>query len=78
MNWWSLPIASSTPIRLRTRKSCYHPPAGEQERPLIDRLTLHAEKLRFVDRAGATVELLAPLPKDFRAALNMLRKYARG
>ena len=26
---------------------------------------------------GSTVQLIAPLPKDFRAALNMLRKYAR-
>ena len=53
------------------------PAGGEAERPLIERLTLHAEKLRFDDPAGGAAELAAPLPKDFRAALNMLRKYAR-
>jgi 23S rRNA pseudouridine955/2504/2580 synthase/23S rRNA pseudouridine1911/1915/1917 synthase len=50
---------------------------SQPERPLIDRLTLHAAKLRFVDRADQPMEIEAPLPKDLRAALNMLRKYAR-
>ena len=49
-------------------------PGGE--RPLIDRLTLHAQILRFDDRGGRRVIIEAPLPKDLRAALNMLRKYA--
>jgi 23S rRNA pseudouridine1911/1915/1917 synthase len=51
--------------------------AGQPERPLIDRLTLHADKLRFVDRADRPVRIDAPLPKDFRAVLNMLRKYGK-
>lgn len=51
--------------------------SGGEERPLISRLTLHAEKLSFKNVDGRTVELAAPLPKDFRAALNMLKKYAR-
>jgi 23S rRNA pseudouridine1911/1915/1917 synthase len=51
--------------------------AGQPERPLIDRLTLHAEKLQFLDRGGREVRIDAPLPKDFRAVLNMLRKYGR-
>ena len=59
-------------------KRDYRPVRGEDERPLIDRLTLHAERLRFANTGGAQVELTAPLPKDFRAALNMLDKYARG
>ena len=63
-------------LLLSTFKRNYRPTAGEQERPLIERLTLHAEKLRFEDLSGAPVELAAPLPKDLRAALNMLRKYA--
>jgi 23S rRNA pseudouridine955/2504/2580 synthase/23S rRNA pseudouridine1911/1915/1917 synthase len=49
----------------------------EAERPLISRLTLHAEKLSFENLDGMKMELLAPLPRDFRAALNMLRKHAR-
>jgi len=51
--------------------------AGEAEKPLIERLTLHAHKLRFESPAGGSVELEAPPPKDFRAALNMLRKYGK-
>jgi 23S rRNA pseudouridine955/2504/2580 synthase/23S rRNA pseudouridine1911/1915/1917 synthase len=62
-------------LLLSNFKRGYRPNAGETERPLIDRLTLHAEKLRFVDLSGAPVDLVAPLPKDFRATLNMLRKY---
>jgi 23S rRNA pseudouridine955/2504/2580 synthase/23S rRNA pseudouridine1911/1915/1917 synthase len=64
-------------LLLSSFKRGYRPAAGEAERPLIERLTLHAEKLRFADLSGQAVEVVAPLPKDFRAALNMLRKYAR-
>jgi len=70
--------ATSPGLILSSFKRGYRPAAGEQERPLIDRLTLHAEKLRFQDVSGEAVELVAPLPKDLRAALNALRKYARG
>ena len=51
---------------------------SDEERPLISRLTLHAEKLRFVAPGGEEVEVVAPVPKDLRAAVNMLGKYARG
>lgn len=64
-------------LLLSTFKRAYRPAADEPERPLIERLTLHAEKLRFVAPAGGEVEAVAPLPKDFRATLNMLRKYGR-
>jgi 23S rRNA pseudouridine1911/1915/1917 synthase len=59
-------------------KRDYRPTRGEEERPLIDRLTLHAEHLRFTNTDGAVVDITAPLPKDLRAAINMLTKYARG
>jgi 23S rRNA pseudouridine955/2504/2580 synthase/23S rRNA pseudouridine1911/1915/1917 synthase len=49
----------------------------EAERPLIDRLTLHAEKLTFTIMEGQTKTITAPLPKDYRAIVNMLTKYAR-
>ena len=65
-------------LLLSAFKRGYRPAGKEQERPLIERLTLHAEKLRFEETGGATIEVVAPLPKDFRAALNMLRKYAAG
>src|SRR5205823_5707090 len=51
--------------------------SDEPERPLMSRLTLHAHRLAFNDLSGNRVELEAPLPKDFRATLNMLAKYDR-
>jgi 23S rRNA pseudouridine955/2504/2580 synthase/23S rRNA pseudouridine1911/1915/1917 synthase len=47
------------------------------EKPLIDRLTLHAMKLKFCDLKGAEVSVECPPPKDFRATVNMMRKYGR-
>jgi 23S rRNA pseudouridine1911/1915/1917 synthase len=63
-------------ILLSSFKRAYRPSTGKRERPLIDRLTLHAHKLRFENLDGQTVEIIAPLPKDLRAALNMLTKYS--
>ncbi len=60
---------------LSTFKRHYKPNRGQPERPLIDRLTLHAEKLRFTHPNGTAMELQAPLHKDFRAAINMLARH---
>ena len=49
-----------------------------EEKPLIARLTLHAEKLRVKWPGEQELEIRAELPKDFRATMNMLRKYGRG
>jgi 23S rRNA pseudouridine955/2504/2580 synthase/23S rRNA pseudouridine1911/1915/1917 synthase len=63
------------PLLLSSIKRDYRPTRGEVvERPLIARLTLHAEKLRFTDLAGAPVEAIAPPPKDFRATVNQMSK----
>jgi len=48
------------------------------ERPLIGRLTLHAASLKFADLNGQGIIIESDPPKDFRATLNMLRKYAPG
>ena len=55
----------------------YRPNRGEEERPLIARLTLHAHRLTFldVDHTSRTIE--APVPKDLSATLNQLRRVAR-
>jgi 23S rRNA pseudouridine1911/1915/1917 synthase len=63
-------------ILLSSFKRAYRK-SSDQERPLISRLALHAEKLVFRVLDGTTTELLAPLPKDLRATINMLQKYAR-
>jgi 23S rRNA pseudouridine1911/1915/1917 synthase len=71
------PPGTQAGIFLSRFKRGYSPTHGEEERPLIDRLTLHAEKLLFLNRAGETVSIACPLPKDFRAVLNQLRRWAR-
>jgi 23S rRNA pseudouridine1911/1915/1917 synthase len=58
-------------------KRGYSPTAGEEERPLIGRLTLHAERLAFENLDGQRVELTCEPPKDFRATINQLRKFGR-
>lgn len=45
-----------------------------EEKPLLNRLGLHASSLQFTDRDGQQIELHAPLPKDLRACLQQLEK----
>jgi 23S rRNA pseudouridine955/2504/2580 synthase/23S rRNA pseudouridine1911/1915/1917 synthase len=50
----------------------------QEERPLMERLTLHARALTFVHPGtGAETRWEAELPKDFRTAIAMLEKWAR-
>lgn len=58
-------------------KRDYRPNRGEDERPLIARLPLHAERLAFTSPEGERIDLTAPLPKDYRAIVNMLGKHGR-
>jgi 23S rRNA pseudouridine955/2504/2580 synthase/23S rRNA pseudouridine1911/1915/1917 synthase len=69
------PPDKPTGLFLSSFKRGYKQTSGETERPLIDRLTLHAERLKFLLPDGSTIELSAPLPKDFRATLNQLRRH---
>jgi RluA family pseudouridine synthase len=64
-----------TPLFLSALKPGYRS-SGEGERPLIDRLALHAWYLTF--QHPCTQERLhvqAPYPKDFSLALKQLRRY---
>ena len=64
-------------LYLSTFKRDYRAPREEdEERPLIGRLTLHAHKLSLTHPDGSAINLQAEPPKDFRAAVNMLTKYA--
>jgi 23S rRNA pseudouridine955/2504/2580 synthase/23S rRNA pseudouridine1911/1915/1917 synthase len=65
-------------IYLSSFKRHYRPAAGQQERPLIDRLTLHAERIRFNLPDGNLMELVAPLPKDMRSAIHQLQRHGSG
>ena len=45
-----------------------------EERPILNRLALHAISLQLTDRNGELIKLEAPLPKDLKAVLQQLRK----
>ena len=46
----------------------------EEEKPILSRLALHAQKLSFNNQKGEEISIEAPLPKDMRALLAQLRK----
>ncbi|MBS1621621.1 MAG: RNA pseudouridine synthase [Bacteroidetes bacterium] len=49
----------------------------EEERPLLNRLALHAFQLSFIDQDGKNILLEAAPPKDLRATLNQLQKWKK-
>lgn len=65
-------------LLLSSFKRGYRLGKWQEERPLISRLTLHAEKLMLQLPGGVPLTVTAPLPKDMRATINMLEKYGRG
>ena len=66
-------------IYLSSFKRDYHPNRGQDEFPLIARLTLHAEVLAFDPPGGGErVRVNCPLPKDFRATINQLSRHGAG
>jgi 23S rRNA pseudouridine955/2504/2580 synthase/23S rRNA pseudouridine1911/1915/1917 synthase len=48
----------------------------EEERPLLNRLALHAYRLTFASSEGKEITAEAPLPKDIAACISQLRKLA--
>jgi 23S rRNA pseudouridine955/2504/2580 synthase/23S rRNA pseudouridine1911/1915/1917 synthase len=46
----------------------------DEERPILARLGLHSQRLKFEDPTGETYDLEAEMPKDMRALLQQLRK----
>ena len=49
----------------------------EGERPLMQRMALHAQKIEFKAADGHLIQAEAPYPKDFKALLNQLRRHLR-
>lgn len=63
------------PIFLSSLKHRFNLSKNElEERPILNRLALHALSLKFLNVNGEPVKLDAPLPKDLRALLQQLRK----
>ena len=50
--------------------------AAEEERPILQRLALHAHTLEFIDENREVIKLEASLPKDLRATLQQLEKWS--
>lgn len=69
--------AGTEAFHLSDVKGDYRASRRHEERPLIARLTLHAEAVRFAHpRTGAAVRVEVAAPKDLRALLNQLRKHS--
>ncbi len=63
---------------LSSVKRHYHLKKHEEERPMIDRITLHAYSLEMIHPTSEqSVYYAAPLPKDMTAMLKQLHQYNR-
>ncbi|MSU58504.1 MAG: RNA pseudouridine synthase [Pedosphaera sp.] len=71
-------LYGGAPLLLSRLKKDYRLKHGRVERPLLARVTLHAEELALPHPVtGETVTLTAPWPKDLRVALKYLREFGR-
>jgi len=69
-------VYGGKPLMLSWLKSGYRLKPGRAERPLINRVALHAQSLQLPHPVtGATVLIEVPLPKDLRVALRYLREF---
>ncbi len=65
------------PFMLSAIKKKYNVAKDAEERPLMDRLALHASKLVFINAAGKEIIAEAPLPKDIAACVKQLNKWSK-
>ena len=64
------------PLMVSSIKSKFNLSKNElEERPILNRLALHAFSLKFSDINGETIKLEAALPKDLKATLQQLDKW---
>ena len=63
-------------MKLSEFKASYRPKRGMPEKPLMDRLTLHAERVVLppVGDRAEPLEITSPLPRDYERLLKQLRK----
>ncbi len=67
------------PLLLSSLKSKFKLSKNElEERPILNRLALHASKLSFTNQSGEKIILEADLPKDLKASLQQLTKWKKG
>ncbi|MCV9389183.1 RluA family pseudouridine synthase [Reichenbachiella ulvae] len=66
---------SGKPIFLSAMKKNYKLAEGREERPLFDRVALHAYSLELVDGAGKTLSVTCDYPKDMDMIMNKIEKF---
>jgi RluA family pseudouridine synthase len=65
------------PLWLSRLKQDYRLKPGQDERPLISRVALHAERLTLPHPVtGQSMTITAPWPKDLKVAVKYLRQFA--
>jgi RluA family pseudouridine synthase len=70
-------LYGGNPLLLSRLKMDYHLKPKKTERPLMDRVALHAAELKLPHpMTGAEVSITSPLPKDLTVAIKYLRRYA--
>jgi 23S rRNA pseudouridine1911/1915/1917 synthase len=62
------------PVFISQIKKKFNLSKDEEERPILNRLALHASELELKAVDGSLLKLKAPLPKDLRAVLQQLTK----
>jgi RluA family pseudouridine synthase len=82
LRWRRLPLVGDglyggQPLWLSRIKPGYRPRRDGVERPLMERVALHAESLAFAHPiSGNEVKIVCPWPKDLAVAIKYLRRYA--
>jgi len=70
-------LYGGSPLLLSRLKSGYRLKPSKTERPLMDRVALHAGELKLPHPVtGAEVTITSPWPKDLTVAVKYLRRYA--
>ena len=65
------------PVLLSSFKKKFNLKEDAEEKPLLNRLALHASSLNFKNENGEEFSLEAPLPKDMYAMVEQLKKSRR-
>jgi len=68
---------SNSEFFLSTIKRKFNIKKNDSEKPIISRITMHAYSITFAHPAtDAETTITEPYPKDFKALLEVLRKYS--
>ncbi len=68
----------TNPVFISSLKKKYSLSKDElEEKPILNRLALHAYKLKFTSEGGKQIEAIAPLNRDMNAMLSQCRKWLK-